>query len=122
MSQQLSSQYLANLDNSTLKQRFRRRLGEYACNNFGFSIYYDKVHKKEYLPSRVRYNQFFFYSVLFYFVFKQAHTRWQLVDERQKDLGKRRYFTLPRTYSNPIARSRDHAALQSHVAQQKYIL
>jgi hypothetical protein len=38
----------------------------YMPNNIGFSIYYDKVHKKEYLPSRVRYNQFFFYAAAFF--------------------------------------------------------
>ena len=38
----------------------------YGASNIGFSIYYDKVFKKEYMPSRIRYNQFFFYSVLGY--------------------------------------------------------
>ena len=40
-------------------------MAEYASVNFGFSIYYDKIYKKEYLPSRIRYSQFFFYTLLF---------------------------------------------------------
>lgn len=44
-----------------------------------------------------------------------------MVDERERDLGKRRYYTLPRTYANAIVRSRDQAALRSHVAKQNYI-
>jgi hypothetical protein len=32
--------------------------------NFGFRIHYNKFYKPEYLPARVRYNQFFFFSIL----------------------------------------------------------
>ena len=41
------------------------RLVSYYTMNYNFSIYYDKMYKKEYLPSRIRYNQFFFYATLF---------------------------------------------------------
>ena len=34
--------------------------------NMGTPIYFDKVHKKEFLPTRIRYSQFFFYSLAFY--------------------------------------------------------
>ena len=36
----------------------------YGNLNFGFRIHYNKLFKPEYLPARVRYNQFFFYSIL----------------------------------------------------------
>lgn len=44
---------------------YNSRLYEYVAVNAGFGIHYDKRFKKEYLPSRVRYNQFFFYTGLF---------------------------------------------------------
>ena len=52
----------------------------YGANNLNVTVYYDKVFKKEYLPSRIRYNQFFFYSLAFYFLYtvhnkvSQTHT------------------------------------------------
>ena len=42
----------------------RARLLNYAANNLNFSIYYDKIYTNAYLPNRIRYNQFFFYSLL----------------------------------------------------------
>ena len=33
--------------------------------NYGFRIHYNKIFKNEYLPARVRYNQFFFWSIAF---------------------------------------------------------
>ena len=53
---------------------YNSRLYEYVAANAGFGIHYDKIFKKEYLPSRVRYNQFFFYTGLFtigYYVFSK---------------------------------------------------
>ena len=44
---------------------YNTRLFEYAGQNIGFGIHYDKIYKKEYLPSRIRYNQFFFYAGFF---------------------------------------------------------
>ena len=41
----------------------------YGANNFSFSFYYDKIYKKEYLPSRIRYSQFFFYSFIAYYAY-----------------------------------------------------
>ena len=53
----------------------------YGANNLQFGLYYDKVFKKEYLPTRIRYNQFFFYAGLIYFVYT-LHTRnWMFVSE-----------------------------------------
>ena len=43
---------------------FRERLFHYAAANFNTGLYYDKIYKKEYLPSRIRYNAFFFYAAL----------------------------------------------------------
>ena len=36
-----------------------------AGNNGLPAVYYDKIYKKEYLPSRIRYNQFFFFAGFF---------------------------------------------------------
>ena len=41
---------------------FRHRFLQYSTMNFNFAVHYDKLYKKEYLPSRIRYSQFFFYS------------------------------------------------------------
>ena len=49
-------------------------INRYGATNLQFGIYYDKVFKKEYLPSRIRYSQFFFYSAALYF-FYTLHTR-----------------------------------------------
>ena len=49
------------------KTLFRERLFDYLGNSGHFNIYYDKIYKKEYLPSRIRYNQFFFYGALISF-------------------------------------------------------
>ena len=42
----------------------RTRLVNYTLNNLNFGIYYDKIYTNAYLPNRIRYNQFFFYSLL----------------------------------------------------------
>lgn len=44
-------------------------LYRYSACNLQFTVYYDKVFKKEYLPSRIRYNQFFFYLALGYWIY-----------------------------------------------------
>ena len=49
------------------------RLARYGATNLQFGIYYDKIFKKEYLPSRIRYNQFFFYGITLWF-FYTLHT------------------------------------------------
>jgi hypothetical protein len=46
----------------------------YGSCNLQFGLYYDKVFKKEYMPSRIRYNQFFFYSIFAYFIYT-VHTK-----------------------------------------------
>ena len=37
---------------------------DYAINNFGFRLQYNRLFKTEYLPARVKYNQFFFFAIL----------------------------------------------------------
>ncbi len=46
----------------------------YGSTNLQFGLYYDKVFKKEYMPSRIRYNQFFFYAIFAYFIYT-VHTK-----------------------------------------------
>ncbi len=33
-------------------------------NNFGFRLQYNRLFKPEYLPTRVKYNQFFFIAII----------------------------------------------------------
>ena len=40
------------------------RVVENWSNNFGFRLQYNRLYKPEYLPARVRYNQFFFVLAL----------------------------------------------------------
>ena len=35
----------------------------FSLGNFGFRVHYNKLFKPEYLPARVRYSQFFFYTL-----------------------------------------------------------
>ena len=109
-------------DTQTPKQYFWRRLYEYSANNLHVSIYYDKIFKKEYLPSRIRYSQFFFFSGLAYFLYTVHTCNWMFADETQRDLGQRKYYTIGRPFQNFIARAGDQQALKSHVAKQTYIL
>ena len=59
---------------SMLQLFLHHLFNRYGATNLQFGIYYDKVFKKEYLPSRIRYSQFFFYSAALYF-FYTLHTR-----------------------------------------------
>ena len=109
-------------DTQTARAYFWRRLYEYGANNLQFTIYYDKVFRKEYLPSRIRYNQFFFYAAAIWFVYTLHQRNWMFTSEDQKDLGQRRYYTIGRPFQNLIARSADQSNLKSHVQKQTYIL
>ena len=44
------------------------------------------------------------------------------VDETQKDLGARKYYCMPRRFTNPITNGMDSSALASHNAQQTFTL
>jgi len=70
-------------------------------------VYYDKVFKKEYLPSRIRYNQFFFYAFLLSSCYYLSRKHWGMVDEKNMNLGTRKYFTTERRYVNSISRARN---------------
>ena len=74
------------------------------------------------MPSRIRYNQFFFYAGFAYFIYTVHSRNWMLVDESEKDLGKRKYYTTGRAYQNMLMRSNDQATLKSHVKKQTFIL
>ena len=43
------------------------------------------------------------------------------VSESEKDLGKRKYYTIGRPFQNMIARANDQSRLKSHVQKQTYI-
>ena len=41
-------------------------------NNFGFRLQYNRLFKPEYLPTRVKYNQFFFLMIIGLWATKQG--------------------------------------------------
>ena len=41
-------------------------------NNFGFRLQYNRLFKPEYLPTRVKYNQFFFLMIIGLWASKQG--------------------------------------------------
>ncbi|CDW80949.1 UNKNOWN [Stylonychia lemnae] len=110
----MSQSYESLIDNPSAKSKFHRRCYLYLSKNALPSIYYDKVFKKEYLPSRVRYNQFFFYAALGYYIFKLKAGRQLFVDEGERNLGQRKYYTSARSYQNFIAARSDQSSLRSH--------
>ena len=94
-------------DMRTVRYQFWRRLYEYGASNLQFGIYYDKVFRKEYLPSRIRYNQFFFFAFLGCFLFNLHSRHWSFTNEKEKSLGLRKYFTIGRPFENFIMRAVD---------------
>ncbi len=99
------------------QQQFSERLGIYLSQNLSFSLYYDKMYKKEYLPSRVRYNQFFFFATLTafssYFLFKPMFA----VNSNKSSISGQRYYTSDRSFVNMFARSMNKSSAKSQVAK-----
>ena len=102
---------------------FNERFMQYASQNFNFGLYYDKIYKKEYLPSRIRYNQFFFYAALsascYYLLFQHMFFK---SGQNEKDLGQRKYYTSDRSIVNLLMRQMNRGAVASQVSKQEYIL
>ena len=89
--------------------------------NLNFGIYYDKLFKKEYLPTRIRYNQFFFYTAFFFGAYlvmskKNAGSMFCKV-EGDGELANRKYFTSDRACTNLLMRQMNKSAVSSHVAK-----
>ena len=84
------------------------RLLKYMEVNLFPSIYYDKIYTKAYLPSRIRYNQFFFYSCLAFFgygLLSKSNGGGSFCPmEESEDLSKRVYYSSDRPVINLIAR------------------
>ena len=109
-------QYAAS---SSAKQVFWRRLYEYGANNAFPALYYDKVFRKEYQPSRIRYNQFFFFAVFFGFLIVWPRCSWT---NEWRSLDNRKYYTTPRAFSNWFMWAVDLNSVKGHVKEQRYIL
>ena len=104
------------------KGLFRDRLMCYMHNNLNFGIYYDKIYKKEYLPSRIRYNQFFFYAALFGGVtlMMKASTgggAFCVKKDADPELANRKFFSSDRACVNIFMRQMNKGAMSSHVAK-----
>mgnify|MGYP006130177303 CR=1 FL=1 len=111
------------------KMLHKARLFEYLSSNIGFGIHYDKIYKKEYLPSRIRYSQFFFYTGLatgcYFFLSKSRGGSNFSPQENQlsptSDLSERKYYTSERSVVNPVMRIFNTQAAASHVSKQKFV-
>ena len=101
---------------------YNSRLIEYLGHNLGFGIHYDKIYKKEYLPSRVRYSQFFFYTGLItgcYFVLSNSRGGSSFSPKENElaptaNLSERKYYTSERAVVNPVMRILNSQAASSH--------
>ena len=108
---------------------YNSRLYEYVAANAGFGIHYDKIYKKEYLPSRVRYSQFFFYTgfiTLSYFVLSKNRGGSNFSPKQNElaptsDLSERKYYTSDRAVVNPIMRILNSQAASSHSSKQSFV-
>ena len=99
---------------------FNERLWFYAQQNCNFGIHYDKIYRKEYLPSRIRYNQFFFYvglAGIFAYLYTKPH---HVSGADGQDLSQRRYFTSDRAIVNFFARQYNRQAVAAQVKKQEY--
>ena len=96
------------MDNKLFISRFL----EYTGNTINFGIYYNKIYKKEYLPTRIRYNQVFFYAGLIslsYCLLSQRFGGGQFLKvyqccDKDQDLSKRKYYSSGRPVVNMFAR------------------
>ena len=98
-----------------------QRVCSYAIHNFNFGIYYDKIYKKEYLPTRIRYNQFFFFAAFFggcaMLMNKQRKGgMFCKMDERDPELANRKYYTSDRACVNMIMRGINYSSASSAVS------
>mmetsp|Transcript_4817 Transcript_4817/g.8264 ORF Transcript_4817/g.8264 Transcript_4817/m.8264 type:complete len:97 (-) Transcript_4817:149-439(-) len=84
---------------------FWNRLNMYSSANFGFTAYYQKIYKKEYLPTRVRYNQFFYYLLampIFYLIFSKSHSQFA---PRASNEDPVKFYTTEKSYVNFVRRA-----------------
>ena len=102
--------------------QYSERLMTYASQNLNFSLYYDKLYKKEYLPSRIRYNQFFFYAGLIVAMRYLMQPMFAQKTGNGNDLNSYKYYTGDRAAVNIFARQFNKSAVDSHVAKQTFIL
>ena len=100
------------------KQLFNQRWWSYVGNNFGFSLHYDKVFKKEYLPSRIRYNQFFFFAGLTTGFMYLLSNRSQA--PTSTDLSQRKYYSGDRTVVNMFQRAMNSSSAKNHANRQHF--
>ena len=97
------------------------RLWQYAEQNLVPTIYYDKLYRKEYLPTRVRYSQFFFFAgfigMSVYFMGSKTSSGMFVQSSNQGDLSSRRYYTTGREFVNPIAAMLNRSAASSQASK-----
>ena len=111
------------------KVAYEHRRFAYRPHNIGFALYYDKIYKKEYLPSRIRYNQFFFYTGLFtaYYFFLSTKNGGSMFCPQENalqpntDLSLRRYYTSERSIVNMFMRQWNKSSASSHVSKQEFV-
>ena len=105
---------------------YRTRLWQYAEQNMLPTIYYDKLYRKEYLPTRVRYNQALFFAgflgMAWFFMGDKTGSGMFVQSSDKSDLGSRRYYTTGRAFVNPVAMMLNRSAASSHASKQDYVL
>ena len=95
---------------------------EYYSKNFLPTVYHDKIYRKEMLPSRVRYNAFFFYAGLVGAAYFFSMRKMSVSGEDSNELADRRYFTADRAFINPLMIAMNSSAAKSNAAKQTYIM
>ena len=106
------------------KGLYMERMWHFAVANTNFGIHYNKIFKKEYLPSRIRYNQFFFWIAFWggcYGLLSYKAGGGMLCPQEgttgEKELGLRRYYTTDRSCVNIIARMLNKSGASSHASK-----
>ena len=97
---------------------FWNRQGNYLAENAMFSVYYNKIYKQQYLPSRIRYSQFFFFISFAVCCKLYVANRSQ---NNQADYSQRRYYTSERPIVNFIQRIINAQSAAGQASKQNLI-
>ena len=109
-------------DKRSRAERMRGRVFTYYVKNSVPTLYYNKMYKNEYLPTRVRYNHVLFVSALAFSVY-YAHTHWHYgFAEENKPINERRFYTFPTYWTNWISYADDKHTYKKAIGKQKTII
>ena len=119
---QIEAMFKEMQDKRTRTQRMYGRVFTYYVKNIIPTLYYNKMYKNAYLPSRVRYNQAIFFSLCAFSVY-WAHTHWHYgFVEENKPINERRFYTFPTQWANTIQYADSKHTYKKAIAKQKTVL